>query len=72
MDTDFWNVAGVPEGKSRLIDKLPRVNPQEVAVKSLRAAKRGKMVYTNSFFYKLYHLLCKILPHGVIMEFTEI
>ena len=72
MDTDFWNVAGVPQGKSRLIDKLPRVNPQEVAVKSVRAAKRGKMVYTNSFFYKLYHLLCKILPHGMIMEFTEI
>ena len=72
MDTDFWNVAGVPEGKSRLIDKLPRVNPQEVAIKSLRAAKRGKMVYTNSLFYKFYHFLSKIVPHGVIMEFTEV
>ena len=72
MDTDFWNVAGVPEGKSRLIDKLPRVNPQEVAVKSLRAAKRGKMDYTDSLFYKFYHFLSKIVPHGVIMEFTEV
>ena len=72
MDTDFWNVAGAPEGKSRLIDKLPRVNPQEVAVKSLRAAKRGKMVYTDSLFYKFYHFLSKIVPHGVIMEFTEV
>ncbi len=72
METDFWNVAGVPEGKSRLIDKLPKISPQAVAVGSLRAAKRGKMVYTRGFFYKLYRLLGKLLPHGFLMEFTEI
>jgi short-subunit dehydrogenase len=72
MDTDFWHVAGVPEGRSRLIDKLPRVDAREVAVGSLRAAKRGKMVYTKSFFYKFYHLLSKIIPHSIIMEFTEV
>lgn len=72
MDTDFWNVANVPEGKSRLIDRLPRVTPQAVAVGSLRAAKRGKMVYTKSFFYKFYHLLSKILSHGFLMQFTEV
>lgn len=72
MDTEFWRVANVPEGKSRLIDKLPRVSPKAVAEGSLRAAKRGKLVYTNSFFYKLYRLLGKLLPHGFIMQFTEI
>ncbi|MCI9553438.1 MAG: SDR family NAD(P)-dependent oxidoreductase [Acutalibacter sp.] len=72
MDTEFWQVANVPEGKSRLIDKLPRVLPKEVAEGSLRAAKRGKLVYTRGFCYKLYHLLAKILPHGFIMEFTEV
>ncbi len=72
MDTDFWNVAGVPEGKSRLIDRLPRVSPQAVAVGSLRAAKRGKMVYTKGLLYKFYHVLGKVLPHGFLMEFTEI
>ncbi len=72
MDTDFWNVANVTEGKSRLIDKLPRVSPQAVAVGSLRAAKRGKTVYVKGFFYKLYHFLGKILPHGFLMQFTEI
>lgn len=72
MDTEFWKVANVPEGKSRLIDKLPRVSPQEVAEGSLKAAKRGKLVYTNGFFYKLYRGLAKLLPHGFIMEFTEI
>lgn len=72
MDTEFWKVANVPEGKSRLIDKLPRVSPKEVAEGSLRAAKRGKLVYTKGFFYKLYRLLAKLLPHGFIMEFTEV
>ncbi len=72
METDFWNVAGVPEGKSRLIDRMPKVSPQAVAVGSLRAAKRGKMVYTKGLFYKFYHLLGKLLPHGFLMEFTEV
>ncbi len=72
METDFWQVAGIPEGKSRLIDKLPKVSPQAVAVGSLRAAKRGKLVYTKGAFYKLYHVLGKILPHGFLMEFTEV
>ena len=72
MDTDFWNVANVPEGKSRLIDRLPRVDPKAVAVGSLRAAKRGKALYTKSLFYKFYRLLAKLLPRGFLMEFTEI
>lgn len=72
MDTDFWHVANVPEGKSRLIDSLPRVSPKDVAVGSLRAAKRGKIVYTKGIWYKLYRLAAKLLPHGFIMEFTEV
>lgn len=72
METEFWEVAGLPEGRSRLIDRLPKVSPQEVAVGSLRAAKRGKLVYTKGLFYKFYHLLGKLLPHGFLMEFTEV
>lgn len=72
METDFWNVAGLQEGKSRLIDKLPKISPQAVAVGSLRAAKRGKLVYTKGLFYKFYHVLGKLLPHGFLMQFTEV
>ncbi len=43
-----------------------------MATGSLRAAKRGKRSYTNSLFYKFYRVLAKILPHGLLMEFTEI
>ena len=72
MDTEFWKIANVPEGKSRLIDKLPRVTVKDVAVGSLKAAKRGKQVYTNGLIYKLFHFLGKVLPHSFIMQFTEI
>ena len=46
--------------------------PREVAEKSLRAAMRGKMVYAKSAVYKFYHVLSKVLPHGLLMEFTEV
>ena len=72
MDTDFWEVANVPEGRSRLIDALPRVDAKAVAVGSLRAAKRGKAVYTKGLFYKFYRLLAKILPHSLLIQFTEV
>lgn len=72
METDFWNVAGLQEGKSRLIDRMPKVSAQAVAVGSLRAAKRGSLVYTKGFFYKLLHVLGKLLPHGFLMQFTEV
>ena len=72
MDTDFWQVAGVPQSKSPLIDKLPREDPRQVAAGSLRAAARGKALYTHSFFYKLYHLLAKVLPHRLLVKFTAV
>ncbi len=72
MDTEFWQVANITEGKSQLIDRLPRVDPQEVAEQSLRAAMAGKRLYTKGFFYKFYHLLTKVLPHGFMMKFTQV
>ena len=72
METEFWDVAGLPEGRSRLIDRLPKVDPKAVAEGSLRAAKRGRLTYTKGFFYKFYHVLSKVLPHGFLMEFTEV
>ena len=47
---------------------LPRV----IVSDTLRAAKRGKMVYAKSAVYKFYHVLSKVLPHGLLMEFTEV
>ncbi len=70
MDTEFLAVADIPKGRSKLFDFCPRVNARQMAVKSLRAARRGRAVYTNRLIYKLYRVLCKLIPHNWIMGQT--
>ncbi len=62
MDTEFLSVAGIGEGASKTFDRLPRCNPKKTAIGGIKAAKRGKAVYTPRFFYKFYRVLAKILP----------
>ncbi len=68
MDTEFLSVAGIGKGTSRTFDTLPRVNPKEMAEKSLKASKAKKAVYTNKLFYKFYRILAKLLPHSLVMK----
>ena len=68
MDTEFLSLAGIEKGTSFTFDTLPRVNPEIMARKSLKASKKGKAVYTNRIFYKFYRLLAKILPTSLIMK----
>lgn len=69
MLTEMNQANGNPhltQGQSR----LPVVDPKNAAVKSLKAAKRGRAVYTTGAFYKFYRLLAKILPHTFLIKFT--
>ena len=50
--------------------RLPVIDPESAAIKSLKAAKRGKAVYTTGAFYKFYRLLTKIIPHRVLVKFA--
>lgn len=68
METEFLSVANIEKGTSTTFDTLPRVNPRTMAVKSLKASKKGKAVYTNRIFYKFYRILAKILPHSLVMK----
>ena len=68
MDTEFLSIANIEKGTSRTFDTLPRVNPRVMAVKSLKASKRRRAVYTNLLFFKFYRLLAKILPHSLVMK----
>ena len=54
METEFLSVANIEKGSSGTFDTLPRVNPRIMAVKSLKASRRRKAVYTNRVFYKFY------------------
>lgn len=68
MSTEFLSVANIDKGASKTFDMLPRVNPRTMAVKSLKASRKGRAVYTNRVFYKFYRLLAKILPHSLVMK----
>ncbi|PWM72830.1 MAG: oxidoreductase [Bacillota bacterium] len=59
MDTEFIAAGGV---KSKTFEKLPYCNVKKVVSGTLKAAKRGKFIYTNKAFYKFYRVLAKILP----------
>lgn len=69
MSTEFLEVANIEKGTSATFDMMPRVNARTMAVKSLKASRKGRGVYTNLLFYKFYRLLAKILPHSLVMKF---
>ena len=50
--------------------RLPVIDPAVAAFKSLKAAKKGRAVYTTGAFYKCYRLLAKLLSHGLLIKFT--
>jgi hypothetical protein len=68
MNTDMN--AGARDASHGVSTFLPQVDVKELASRSLAAARHGKASYTQGAFYKLYHLLAKILPHTLIVRFS--
>ncbi len=71
MDTEFLSLADIKPGSSKTFDTLPRVSPEKIAYKSLKKSKKGKAVYTESSFFKLYRVLGKLLPHNLVMKMSK-
>lgn len=46
------------------------IDPKVAALKSLKAAKKGRAVYTTGAFYKCYRLLAKLIPHTLLVKFA--
>ena len=70
MATDFLERADII-GHSRTFETLPYCRPDQVAERSLRRLLKGKCWYTNRFFYKLYRVLGKLLPHALVMKLSK-
>ena len=71
MATEFLDVAGLDKGVSRAFDKLPYCDPAKTAHKGIRAAKKGKCIYTPRVFYKFYRVLSKLLPHSWLLPLSR-
>lgn len=67
MNTEFLAVAGIEAGVSKTFDTLPRCNVAKTAKKGIKAAKRGRCIYTPHAFYKFYRVLAKLLPNSWLM-----
>lgn len=71
MSTEFLDVAGIEKGASHTFDWLPRCNVEKTAKGGIRAAKKGRGVYTPHPFYKFYRILAKLTPHALLMPFSK-
>ncbi len=70
MATEFLEVADIT-GNSKTFQTLPYCQPQAVAEKSLKRLLRGKRWYTNLLLYKVYRVLCKLLPFRFMMKLSK-
>lgn len=67
MDTEFIKKGRI-KGHSKTFDLLPYCDPKKVVKGALKAAKKGKAVYTPHGFYKFYRVLSKIVPHAILLH----
>lgn len=72
MSTEFLNVAGIEKGTSKTFDTLPYCDPAKTARGGIKAAKKGRCVYTPRAFFKLYRLLAKVLPASFLMGLAKV
>lgn len=68
METEFL---GLAEIQSKTFDRLPRTDPKMAAFGAVKAAKRGKAVYTPRFFFKFYRVVAKILPQSLMIHLAR-
>ena len=67
MVTEFLDVGNI-KGNSKMFATLPYDDPKKVASGALKAARRGRGVYTPHPFFKVYRVLAKIIPHAVLVK----
>lgn len=70
MKTEFLDVANITD-RSPMFKNLPYSDPDVVADRAVKWAGKGKSVYTPKFLFKLYRVLAKLVPHGLMMKFCK-
>lgn len=70
MDTEFLSIGRI-KGNSKTFDTLPYCDPKKVVRGSLKAAGKGRAVYTPRLLYKLYRVLGSLIPHAIFIHFTK-
>ena len=70
MDTEFLRVGRIA-GNSKTFRSLPYCDSARVAEGALRAAARGRSVWTPRAFYKFYRVVAHVLPKAWLMPLAK-
>lgn len=71
MATEFLEVAGIDKGVSKMFDTLPTTKPSLAAKGAIKAAKKGRAVYTPRILFKVYRVLAKLVPHSLLIPICK-
>lgn len=70
VKTEFFDIAETT-GNVPLYKKLTMADPQKVVRLALRDSMMGKSVSVYGALMKAFYLLCKIMPHDLILKIME-
>ena len=70
VKTEFFDIAETG-GKIPLYKKIAMADPKKVARKALMDSCVGKSISIYGILMKLFFLLCKVLPHKLILKIME-
>lgn len=67
VDTEFFDIAETVD-QIPLYKRLVMANPKRVVKKALRDSYMGKSVSVYGFTMKLFWILCKVVPHEILIS----
>ena len=70
VKTEFFDIAEMT-GEVSVYKRLVMANPKHVVKKAIRDSMMGRPVSVYGFTMKAFQLLCKVLPHGLILRIMK-
>lgn len=70
MDTAFLEKGNI-EGNSKMFELLPYCDVKKTAYGAVKASAKGRKYYTPRVFFKLYRVLAKIIPQGIMVKIAR-
>lgn len=69
VKTEFFDVAQSDGGrKPKALKMLFMAKPKKVVTKAIEDARKGKEKSVYGFMMQVFDVVCKVLPHGVILK----
>ena len=70
VETEFFGIA-LDGGKLAPIKKLTMAEPKKVVKKALMDSMKGKRISVYGPWMKAFYVLCRIVPHEILMGFIN-